>query len=298
MSILRACSSALATALEGGIQLAAADIVAVTLIGGTQYLWTSWNQNLVVSGYTYTCRDPWVTCGRSNYTNTMEVPGLEVVIRAKNDVANWKTLAVQGLFDGATVLRSIVFMPLASPGDTTTYGTIPLFYGVVGKSQIIGTEITLSVKGGNNMLDVPAPRNTYQPGCLHTFCDTGCTLNRASFTASFVTGDGVSRGYPPPSTTYIPWPSLPFAPGKYISGTLTMTSGVASGEARSIVNSDAGGLTLADPLSAVPSAGDTFTGFQGCDKTINTCNVTYSNIINFRGFPFIPPQPTMATGSY
>jgi hypothetical protein len=45
------------------------------------------------------------------------------------------------------------------------------------------------------------------------------------------------------------------------------------------------------PLLVVPAPGDTFTVTFGCDKTMATCNL-FSNIQNFRGFPYVPPAET------
>jgi hypothetical protein len=47
------------------------------------------------------------------------------------------------------------------------------------------------------------------------------------------------------------------------------------------------------PLQSTPTPGDTFTVYQGCDHTPGTCASKFSNLANFRGFPYVPP-PQMA----
>lgn len=295
MSLLRAASSALKTALAAGNVAYSADLFTVTLASGTVFYWTSWNADLVVGGNTFISSGQWLKRSRWNVVNTMTIPTLEITIMTGNAAfaggAQLKTQAHNGLFDGASLFLQRVFMP--TPGDVTTLGTVDLFKGDVGKVQVIGSTITLHVKGRNNRLNVPAPRNTYQTTCLHTFCDPGCTLNRATFTASYVVGTS-----PAPSATFLPWTTAPGTPSLYLLGSVTMTSGAASGSKRSIVNADSTGLTLAYPLYETPAHLDTFSAFQGCNKTFQTCNVTYANAVNFRGFPFVPLPETAAHGQF
>jgi uncharacterized phage protein (TIGR02218 family) len=51
-------------------------------------------------------------------------------------------------------------------------------------------------------------------------------------------------------------------------------------------------FTLLNPLPLVPSAGDAFTAYPGCDKTQATCTTKFANLGAFRGFPFIPQPET------
>ncbi len=270
MSLLRACSGALALALQGGVELAQADLFTVTLADGvTVYRWASWNEDLVVGGQRFVSSKPWLTRGKRSLVNTMTIPSLEIRNAASNDAyaagANLKAQVHAGLFDGASVLLQRVFMPPPG-GDTTTFGTIDLFKGLSGAAQILGNLITLTVKGKNNVLDRPAPRNTYQPSCLHTFCDSGCTLDPATHTTTgFVIGSS-----PTPTATFLPWTSVPTLPYLYNLGTVHITSGASAGQRRSVVGSDATGLTLSYPLSVAPLPGDTFDSLQGCDKTLGS----------------------------
>lgn len=296
MSLLRTASSALKTALAAGPVAYSADLFTVTLASGTVYYWTTWTSNLVVGGNTFVAvASPFLSRSRWNVVNTMTIPTLELRIIADNSAfaggAQLKLQVHNGLFDGCSLLFQRVFMP--TPGDVTTLGTVDLFKGDGGKAQIIGTGIVLHVKGRNNRLNVPAPRNTYTTTCLHTFCDAGCTLSRATFTASYAVGSS-----PAPTAIFLPWASAPGTPGRYALGSVTMTSGADSGAKRSIVKADSTGVFLAYPLYVVPSAGDTFTAFQGCDKKFTTCNATYSNAVNFRGFPFLPLPEDTAHGQF
>lgn len=291
----RTASGDLVLALASGFYgLTFADLFTFTLAdGSTIYRWTSWSSDLAVGGYTFSSRAPFLKRSTWNVVKTMQVPELKVEMIADNAAfnggANIKTQIHNGLFDGATFLLQILFMP--SPGDPSL-GTVDLFSGAVGGPTIEGNIVTLPVKGRNNLLDQYAPRNVYQIGCNHAFCDAGCTLNRVSFTASFTVGSS-----PAPSNIFVPWSSAPGTPGVYLGGTITMTSGNASGQKRTISAVDSTGITVSYPFYTKPSAGDSFSAFQGCDKTFNGINgggsvqscTARSNTTNYDGFEFIPP---------
>jgi uncharacterized phage protein (TIGR02218 family) len=301
--ILRPCSGALATALATGVRLDRADLFTISLLGASIYHWTSYDVDLTVAGQLFASSSQFLSRGRSRVINTMEVPTLEIYLLDTSTAGftgvgtpRLRTQIHNGLLDGANVLLQRVFMP-AGTTDTATYGTIDLFSGDVGAVELSeGAKATIKVRGKNSRLDVPAPVNVYQPGCIHTFCDAGCTLNPATFTVSRTV-----LASPTPTRTSIAFVSSSTALALLLkSGKVTMTSGPNSGQQRTITDALVVGantiLTLTNPLFATPSAGDTFTTFQACDKTIPTCNAVYSNLANFRGFPFIPPPPATSVG--
>lgn len=271
------------------MQLASADLITLTTLGGTIYRWTSFDVALVVSGNTFTPGAPWVQRSRWNVANDMQVPTLELYVDSNAAVfANGlglKALVIAGFFDGSTVLLQRVYMPFQSV-NTSTYGTIDIFAGDVGAVSMGSIRATFKIRGKASRLGVMVPRNIYQPGCLHSFCDPGCTLSKATFTNTYTVTSGSTRTVVNASTFSV----------LLKGGTLTMTSGAAAGEVRSIINATAGGVvTLSNPLTVAPLAGDTYSGFKGCAKTMAMCT-TYSNFINFRGFPYIPPPATTAVG--
>lgn len=290
---LRTCSSPLALVLASGlIGLSRAELFTFTLADGTTvHRWCAWDSDLVVGGNTFSSRAPWLKRTKWNIVNTMQVPELTLVLLALNDGFNGgadiKTQIRNGLFRKATFLLQDLYMP--TPGDTTTLGTMDIFGGVVAGSTIEGATATITIRGLANQLNQFAPKNVYQTGCLHAFCDAGCTLARASFTDSFTIGTS-------PTAIFIPWASAPGDPTLYIGGEVTITSGAADGQSRDVADADSSGLTLEYPLYDLPLAGDTFDAFQGCDYTKDSgsgrsCN-DRSNEQNYFGFPFTPPPTT------
>lgn len=293
MAILRQANAALALALLGNQELWRADLFEFYLSDGvTEFDWAAWSADLVVGIKTYQSKAPWLKRSKWNVTYTMEVPSLVVYLMALNDSfaggASIKAQIHNGLFDGAKFALRSLFMQ--TPGVVGDLGDVALFDGKVAGIDLIGSMATITIKGRSNDLDQYAPHNIYQIGCNNAFCDADCTLARATFTASYVVGAS-------PTNLFIPWASVPGSPTNYIHGTLVMTSGAASGARRTIEDADSSGLTLAYPLYATPAAADTFTAFEGCDKSFDSGSgrscTDRSNTQNYDGYEFIP-EPSAA----
>jgi uncharacterized phage protein (TIGR02218 family) len=291
-AFLRDASPALKAALASGTVCYSANLITIALIDGeTVYRWTDFDQALSYAGTRFTAAGQYLTRPTWNVKNTMEVPELSLKLLGLNSSYNGGgSLQAQihdGLLDGASFLLQRAMMGIDCNPDTL--GLIPLFTGKVAGIDLDGVSASIGVKGKNNDLDQYVPRNLYQIPCNHAFCNSGCGLSRATFTASFVIGAGAT-------STFIPWASVPASPTSYQNGTFTMTGGDGAGSRRTITVASASGLTLAYPLPFTPAAGDSFTGFKGCDKTrdsgSNQSCSAYSNLAHFRGFPDVPPPAT------
>ena len=208
--------------------------------------------------------------------------------------SNFLSGAEQGLLDGATIVRYRIVWAFVTGNAASDVALAPLavwtlFTGYTSAIAKGGaSHIEFKVKSALTKLNVNMPRNYYQPGCLWTLFDAGCTLVKASFA---VTGT-VAAG---PTANVIPVSGgIAIATGadgiqQYQQGRLQFTSGVNSGLQVLIDNNDASNLYLAYRLNAVPSAGDTITFYPGCSKAYTTCSLKYSNQANFRGFDKVPP---------
>lgn len=73
-------------------------------------------------------------------------------------------------------------------------------------------------------------------------------------------------------------------------GLLTFTSGLNVGLSMEVKTFTSDTFQLALPFPYTIQVGDSYEVYAGCDKTASTCKNTYSNLVNFRGEPFIPGQ--------
>jgi uncharacterized phage protein (TIGR02218 family) len=188
-----------------------------------------------------------------------------------------------GAFDGCQIERDRIFFSDRLGG--APIGAVTLFKGRLGTVDQIGrTSAKLTVNSDLALLDIDMPRNIYQPTCLHTLYDSGCTLAKSAFGADGSVGAGSTA-------SVINWSG---ASANFQQGSIMFTSGVNVGVTANVNSVVAGSsLTLGYPLQSAPSPGDTFTVYFGCDHTPGTCQSKFNNLANFRGFPYVPP-PQMA----
>lgn len=251
--------------------------------------WTTYNEDIEFNEDIYLSNNPWLTRSRFKLTNTMAIPSIDIRIIASNTIffggLDLKSQVHNGLLDrGEVTLNRMFFNALTNE----RIGTILIFSGYVGPIQPIdGNSITFTCKGGNNLFTQNIPRRLYQVGCGNSFCDAGCTLNPFFYTATFVVDSGATR-------TFVPWTVAPANPEYYQWGMLTVTNGPAAREERTITFADSSGVTLVYPLYNIPEPGDEFSAFEGCDKTLETCE-RRSNSDNRDAFPFIPAPSSMVT---
>ncbi len=208
--------------------------------------------------------------------------------------ANFLTGAEEGLLDGAIIVRSRIIWKFTTGNAAVDVQAIPLavwplFTGYTSAIDKGGaSHIDLKIKSALVKLNVNMPRNYYQPGCLWTLFDKGCTLSKSDFGVFGIISTG-------PTSIVIPImggisPAIG-ADGiaQFAQGRLLFASGVNSGLQVLIDTNDAANLYLAYPLNALSAAGDTIAYYPGCSKSFNTCQVKYNNDNNFRGFDKVPP---------
>jgi len=49
-------------------------------------------------------------------------------------------------------------------------------------------------------------------------------------------------------------------------------------------------IELWEPVRAEVGPGDRVRIVAGCDKRLETCRAKFGNVVNFRGFPFVPGE--------
>lgn len=278
---MKSASGPLAALLDSGQDFVMADLWTLTLSGGSVVRWSGADVALSANGNSYTL-GPVIERGSVSEKRGIEVATLDVRISANagdmiNGVPLIPFITRHGL-DGAVVRLDRGF---GTDWASALTGTVLRFAGkVTSISEISGSTAKLTVSSWAILLNVNMPPNLYQAGCLHAVYDAGCGLSAASFAAS-----GAVSGTP----TALSFNSgLSVAVNDYAQGRVVSTSGANTGVARAIKSNMASAFTLIQPLPVIPSAGDSFTVYAGCDRTMGRCSTKFNNLGRFKGTPFVP----------
>lgn len=81
--------------------------------------------------------------------------------------------------------------------------------------------------------------------------------------------------------------------GLFDYGLLTWTSGDNEGRESEVKAFDGSTFLLFDAMPEPIQSGDEYEVYPGCDKKLATCRDQFSNVANFRGFPYIPGSDNM-----
>lgn len=187
-----------------------------------------------------------------------------------------------GSWDGATVqIVEVNYRDL-------TMGHNPLRRGTLGEIQRSGQTYTAELRGLMHALQNNIVR-VVKPACDAVLGDARCGVDLESMRVSGEVTVGTSARL---FTTDLGG-SL-----TYSYGVLTWTSGLNEGRSMEVKAHTATGvleLQLAMPYAV--HVGDEFTITPGCDKTKATCIATFDNVVNFRGFSFVPgPDKVLKVG--
>lgn len=282
---MKSASAALVTLLTTSRQFFMADLYTFTLAGGTVLRYAAADADIRVGAYLFAGRGPLFKRGSTRVVLGVEVDSLDVTAFADDTHlvggVPFLQAVTTGAFDGALLTVERAFM--ASWGDTSA-GTIVLFSGRVAETTASRTEARLTVRSDIELLNIKMPRNLYQPGCVHTLFDAGCGLSKAAL--------GVNTAVAAGSSPSVLACGLVQAAGHFDLGTVTFLAGLNAGVSRTVKRYVPGELTLSYPLPKAPGVGDVFTAYPGCDKRQDTCGAKFNNLINFRGFPYVPIPET------
>ncbi len=286
---MKSAPAALIAALQSSRELAFADCFTLTLADGTVARTTNAQYPVSVpqSGapaLVFAAGD--ILIGGLKLKQTVGVDideqQIDIAFKPTSTIAGlpWPVAVREGRFDGATFDRARVVM--TAPGVAPIANAlVTMFHGEVATVDNIGRlSCRMTVKSMLNKLAIDMPRDIWQPSCLNTLYDGLCTVSKSANAASGTVGAS-------PTLTFIPWSGS--AEGIYDQGTVTFEGGANVGISRTVRQSTAAGLTLQRPLDYLPAAGDSFVVYKGCDKTTATCAGRFNNLVNFRGFPFVPP---------
>lgn len=270
------------------------DLVTITPVFGSVIRLTDADVDITLSGNTY-----YHNTYQFKRSNTKIHIGLQVdemdftIFDIGSNLINTHTLyqsCVNGYFDNAQIKVERLFNCYGS--TISDLYKLWMFEGNVSAANPSRYEIKLKVKSEIEKLNLPTPRNLYQPTCVNTLFDTNCGLNSATYIKDGTIGTVTSATLFQATLATTPTANY------YDLGYITCTSGANNGVKRSIktqTGTTTVTLTLFYPLPYTPTAADTFTILPGCSKLYVATSpnpemgcTKYSNTAKFRGFDYIP----------
>jgi len=271
-------------ALLAGNQFVKCNLFTFTLISGQQYFWTDADVDVVVRAthQVFSSTGPSISGVQYKLVRGLQVDNydLQVLVKETDTVAGvpWPVAVRSGALDGATMLIEKAFLPAwGQPAET-----LQVIAGEVTPGYADLT-VTLTVNSDADKFNTMVPRLLFQPACMRTLFDAGCTVSRPAYT---FTGSVSAL-----SSQAVFFTDMTQADDYFSRGRLLFTSGANTGVRRAIkVHAQSQGrLELSFPLLEPVAVGDRFTITAGCDKTQGTNGCAkFNNLPNFKGTPYIP----------
>lgn len=175
--------------------------------------------------------------------------------------------------------------------DDLTQGRLRERKGTLGQIRTGRNSFIAELRGMLNELQISVGR-VYAPSCDADLGDARCGVNMAPFTKfGFVTAtDSSKRVFQDSFRTE--------ADGSFTKGKVTWTTGLNTGHSMDVKRYNFANkqfdLQLQMPYDI--QMGDEYTVTAGCDKSLTTCRVIFGNVINFRGYPYIPGLDRIISG--
>lgn len=258
------------------------DVVITELItlnlGGTYYRWTSSNQEIVSSGYTY---EPFP--GRSSgMEESLDLAVNNIDFTFINSGSILSNLISAHQFDEGEVTIERVLI------NSPDLDRMPVFTGKIGDYSYNRDQVTGSVRNKWGSAQQQFPYYTYIDNCVWRFGSDGCTINVASFTTSSVTALSGTNNI---KFTVASATINALTAGAFEKGRVTFTTGSNSGNVRSILKVDGNEITLYSRLPYNVLSGDLMNLRQGCRKRlVKDCRSRFNNSSHYLGFPWIPRE--------
>jgi uncharacterized phage protein (TIGR02218 family) len=272
--------------LNGKTQFLIADCLTLTQANGTVTRFTNADYDVVANTFTFSSTGPKFERSKTTLVVgiTVDTMTLTIMVDASMLLGGlpWPQAVAAGALDGARIVVERAHMQ--AWGDTSA-GTVIMFSGRVSEVAPSRNLISATVKSDLELLDIMMPRNVFQPYCVHTLYDAGCTLLKSAFLVSGIVTAGSTAAA-------VLAAALTQASNYFDLGTITFTSGALNGLSRTVSQyaNIAGVKTIWPilPFPLAPANGDTFSIYPGCDKTKPTCTNKFANLAHNKSFPFMP----------
>lgn len=246
----------------------------ITPKAGTTFYFTDHDKDIVYAAHTYIADPSFEASAIDNSQGTGKT-NFEITVLLGTSIT--KQDVERGLYSGAAVELDAIFY------DHIDYGVMAMATGLVVDCSIpYKSQATLSCQGFASTAQHYLTE-LYQPTCRAEFCDARCGLVEDDFAES-IEIDTVASIM---AFTLVDAPTLVDTTG-YNLGYITWLTGANTGiksDIQSVIGQGVR-LLIRPPFQIV--AGDTGRMVQGCDKTLAACVGRFSNIVNYRGEPFLP----------
>lgn len=181
-----------------------------------------------------------------------------------------------GAYDGAEVTLSLVNWA------DLTMGSIILMRGTMGEVSLSDGAFRAEVRGLLQSARANITRRLTLTCQVSEFGDAECGVNLAALT---FTGEvDLSSGRRAFTASDLIGRTESFKFGKVV---WTSGDNVGSSQPVASLNSTTGAVELMVPTGNAIQVGDEFSISAGCDRSLAACK-SYSNVLNFRGFPTVP----------
>lgn len=168
-------------------------------------------------------------------------------------------------------------------------GEYVMFAGFIGQIQAYGVRFKAEGRPLSAKSD-QAVTGAFVPKCVaRQLGDAKCKVNLAIPAAGdgfdiTVTGSVTQGG----EVFQFTDASRTEADNYFAYGIVTFDTGDNAGRSVEVKASSSGLIELSRPFPYPIKVGDSYTMIRGCDRVHTTCINVYDNIVNFRGFPYVP----------
>lgn len=245
---------------------------------GVKLGFTDHDRDLSFDGVTYEALAG-MTASEVSQTLALNVDTMDVAGALQSSHLNESDL-VAGLYDNAALTLYLVDWANVADRDF-------LFAGSVGEVSRGRTAFRAEMRGLSHALNQERGR-IYQRACDADLGDSRCTIDLGLATYK---GTGAVAGVDL-NHTFSATGLDTFQDGWFTGGRVVWMSGFNVGAAMEVkTHANNGSVVLFELWETMPfdiQIGDGFSVTAGCDKSLLTCRDRFTNVANFRGFPFIP----------
>ncbi len=232
---------------------------------------TDHDRELVVDGLTYVASTGFLPSAIKTASDlsvdNLDVDGFldDAALRAEDLIA--------GLFDGARI--EVFIVNWADLGQ----GRLLLRKGFLGEIKRADQRFSAEIRGLSNRLQQTAGK-LYSRLCRVDLGSSECSVALGPRTDTYAVTQVIAA-----DTVRI---VTARATGYFTFGKATFTTGANAGAVNEVLLHDGQTIRLFVPMPRPIVVGDQIVLVAGCDKTPETCNAKFANILNFRGEPHIP----------